>query len=140
MAITGFDHYTVRSHDLDAAWRFYEQALGLTVVARQGVAAGVRAAIVSVGDTQVVHLFQASPEMEAIFARMPSREQVDGWLTGRLHHVEFWATGLPAMRERLKANGVSFSERTLPDKHQVGMSDPDGIQVNLNFPLSEAGA
>jgi hypothetical protein len=29
------------------------------------------------------------------------------------------------------------SERTLPDKHQLQMTDPDGIQLNLNFPLSE---
>jgi catechol 2,3-dioxygenase-like lactoylglutathione lyase family enzyme len=140
MAITSFDHYTVRSHDLDAAWRFYEQALGLKVEARQGLPPGVKAAIVWCGDTQVVHLFQASEQMEAIFARMPSREQVEGWMTGRLHHVEFWATGLPEMRQRLKANGISFSERPLADKYQVGMTDPDNIQVNLNFPLAEAGA
>lgn len=135
MPIEAFDHYTVRSADIDAAWRFYEQALGLKVVDRPYPAG--RAAIVSIGDVQVVHLFQASPEMEAIFAKMPPREELQGWNTGRLHHVEFWASGLAEMRERLKSQGVAFSERTLPDKHQLGMYDPDGIAVNLNFPLSE---
>jgi catechol 2,3-dioxygenase-like lactoylglutathione lyase family enzyme len=135
MTIQSFDHYTVRSGDLDASWRFYEQALGLKVVKREGAA--VPAAIVSIGDTQVVHLFQASQEMEAIFARMPSSEALEGWNTGRLHHVEFWAAGLPETRERLTKLGLPFSEATLPDKHQMRLRDPDGIAVNLNFQLSE---
>lgn len=41
-------------------------------------------------------------------------------------------------RSRLAAHGVSVNERMLPDKHQLQMSDWDGIQVNLNFPLAEA--
>ena len=75
--------------------------------------------------------------MESIFAKMPSAADLDGWSTGRLHHVEFWAEDLVAMRERLAADGVAVNERTLPDKHQLQMTDPDGIQVNLNFRLSE---
>jgi catechol 2,3-dioxygenase-like lactoylglutathione lyase family enzyme len=135
MPIVEWDHYTVRSKDADASWAFYEQALGLNVRRREGFA--VPAFIVSIGDREVVHVFQASPEMEAIFARMPSSDALDGWNTGRLHHVEFWATDLKSMRTRLASNGIALIERTLPDKHQVHMSDPDGIQVNLNFPLSE---
>ena len=135
MPIVEWDHYTVRSKDAAASWAFYEQALGLNVRRREGFA--VPAFIVSIGDREVVHVFQASPEMEAIFARMPSSDALDGWNTGRLHHVEFWATDLESMRTRLASNGIAVLERTLPDKHQVHMSDPDGIQVNLNFPLSE---
>lgn len=138
MPIDSFDHYTVRSSNLDASWRFYEQVLGLKVVKREGVS--IPAAIVSIGDRQVVHLFQASPEMEAIFGRMPSREALQGWNTGRLHHVEFWATGLVATRDHLKRLDVPFSEATLADKQQMRLSDPDGIAVNLNFPLSEIEA
>ena len=36
MPITNFDHYTVRSGDVDASWRFYEGALGLSVRKREG--------------------------------------------------------------------------------------------------------
>ena len=135
MPIVEWDHYTVRSKDAAASWAFYEQALGLNVRRREGFA--VPAFIVSIGDREVVHVFEASREMEAIFARMPSSDALDGWNTGRLHHVEFWATDLESMRTRLASNGIAVLERTLPDKHQVHMSDPDGIQVNLNFPLSE---
>ena len=135
MPITAWDHYTVRSKDAAASWAFYEQALGLTVRKREGFS--VPAFIVSIGDREVVHVFQASAEMEAIFSRLPPADQLQGWNTGRLHHVEFWATDLPAMRTRLAEHHVQLEERTLPDKHQVQMNDPDGIEVNLNFPLSE---
>jgi catechol 2,3-dioxygenase-like lactoylglutathione lyase family enzyme len=135
MPIVEWDHYTVRSKDTDASWAFYEQALGLSVRKREGFA--VPAFIVSIGDREVVHVFQASPEMETIFARMPSAQQLEGWVTGRLHHVEFWATDLNGVRARLAGHGVTVTERMLPDKHQLHMTDPDGIQVNLNFPLSE---
>ena len=40
------------------------------------------------------------------------------------------------MKQRLSNEGVHFSERTLPDKHQVQTHDVDGVAVNLNFPLS----
>jgi catechol 2,3-dioxygenase-like lactoylglutathione lyase family enzyme len=135
MPITEWDHYTVRSKDVAACVTFYEQALGLNVRKREGFA--LPAFIVSLGEREVVHVFQASPEMETIFARLPSAATLEGWTTGRLHHVEFWATDLPAMRARLAAQGVSVTERTLPDKHQLQMRDPDGIAVNLNFPRSE---
>jgi|SRR5579864_5275576 len=135
MPITEFDHYTVRSKDVTASWAFYEQALGLNVRKREGFP--VPAFIVSIGTREVVHVFQASAEMEAIFAKMPSSEALEGWNTGRLHHVEFWATNLTGVRERLANNHVQVTERTLPDKHQLHMDDPDGIQVNLNFPLTE---
>ena len=138
MPIIDWDHYTVRSKDAAASRAFYEQALGLNVRERHGFA--VPAFVVSIGDREVVHVFQASPEIEAIFARMPPAEQLEGWLTGRLHHVEFWATDVVGMRERLRAHGVAVKERTLPDKHQLQMNDPDGIAVNLNFPLAEVAS
>jgi catechol 2,3-dioxygenase-like lactoylglutathione lyase family enzyme len=136
MPITAWDHYTVRSKDWQASWAFYADALGLNVRKREGFS--VPAFIVSIDDREVVHVFHASPEMEAIFATLPPVDQLQGWNTGRLHHVEFWATDLPAMRARLSAHSITVKERTLPDKHQLQMSDPDGIEVNLNFPLSEA--
>jgi len=138
MPVTAWDHYTVRSKDADASWAFYERALGLNVRTREGFS--VPAFIVSIGDREVVHVFQASPEMEAIFDRLPPAEHLQGWNTGRLHHVEFWATDLGGVRDRLAAHGVQVKERTLPDKHQLQMNDPDGIEVNLNFPLSEVAS
>ena len=136
MPIISPDHYTVRSRDIDASWKFYEQVLGLQVRKRD---VPMPAFIVSIWpDRQVVHVFQASDDMEAIFAKYPSADELKGWNTGRIHHVEFWATGLAAFKERWQSQGVSFTERMLPDKYQVGLVDPDGITVNLNFPPAEA--
>ncbi len=135
MPLVEWDHYTVRSHDTNASWASYEQALGLNVRKREGFS--LPAFIVSIGDREVVHVFQASAEMENIFSRMPGSDELQGWTTGRLHHAEFWATNLESMRSQLAAHGVAVDERKLPDKYQLHMRDPDGIQVNLNFPLSE---
>jgi catechol 2,3-dioxygenase-like lactoylglutathione lyase family enzyme len=137
MPITEFDHYTVRSANHDASWHFYEHVLGLTVRKREGTP--VPAFKVSIGEREVVHVFQAAPEMEAIFAKLPPASELQGWNTGRLHHVEFWATGLPEVKQQLQRENVQFTEAALPDKYQVRMYDPDGIAVNLNFPLAEVG-
>jgi catechol 2,3-dioxygenase-like lactoylglutathione lyase family enzyme len=136
MPLTAFDHYTLRCSDVDATWKFYENALGLKVTERTGFP--IKAAIVWIGDVQVVHMFQSRPEAEEVFARMAPKDEAEAeYPTGRILHVEFWAEGLIDMRSRLAAAGVEFAERTLPDKHQVTMEDPDGIHVGLNFPLAE---
>ena len=132
--VTDFDHYTVLTADYEASWRFYESALGLTVREREG--STTPAFKVSIGEREVVHVFQATPQMGALPPVGAEGERS----TGRLLHVEFWATGLTEARERLTSAGVQFSERTLPDKHQVQTRDPDGIAVGLNFPLSETPA
>ncbi len=138
MGITRFDHYTVRSSDIEASWRFYERVLGLTVRKREGFS--VPACIVSAGDVEVVHVFQASPEFDAALRQIVAgKHEPVTWSTGHLQHVEFWATDLKEMKKSWTAQGVSFTERTLPDKQQVALCDPDDIIVNLNFPLSEAG-
>ena len=138
MPITRFDHYTVRSGDVDASWRFYEQVLGLSVRERTGFP--VKAFIASAGDTEVVHCFQANPEVDAALKAIPAPvSELITWRTHRLQHVEFWATDWASMKQRWDAAGVKYVERTLPDKHQVGITDPDEIVVNLNFPLAEVG-
>ena len=71
----------------------------------------------SIGEVEVVHCFQASEEMEAIFAQYPGEDVLKGWNTGRIHHVEFWAKDLDGFKARLEANGVTFTERKLPDKY-----------------------
>jgi catechol 2,3-dioxygenase-like lactoylglutathione lyase family enzyme len=136
MPLTGYDHYTVRCSDLDATWKFYENALGLKVTERTGFP--IKAAIVWLGENQVVHLFQSRPEAEEVFERLKPKDEAEAeYPTGRILHVEFWAEGLVDMRKQLEGANVEYAERTLPDKHQVTMEDPDGIHIGLNFPLAE---
>src|ERR687883_172349 len=113
MTIEAFDHLTIRCADLQASWRFYEQVLGLRVVERTGV--GIPAAIVYLDEMMLLHLFQAGPDLEAIFARLrPPDAESAQWGTGRLHHVAFQARDASAMRQRLHDNGIAFTERSLP--------------------------
>lgn len=139
MPITGWDHYTVRCADLDASWAFYRDALGLRVEPRE-VASGVRAAIAYLDGEWLVHLFQATEEQDAIFGRMaPPDAEAAQWRTGRFHHIALWATSLPEMKTRLQQHGSAFRERALGERYQIHVNDPDGVEIELNFPISEAG-
>ena len=141
MTIDAFDHYTIRCANLAAAWHFYEHVLGLRVIQRPGMS--VPAAIVYLGEMQLIHLFQAGPELEAIFARLrPPDPEAAQWATGRIHHIALQARGLVDMRERLNQNGVVFTERTLPtaSKHLIVLKDPDNVEIELSFALHELPA
>lgn len=138
MTITGFDHFTIRCADLPASWRFYQDVLGLTVTERAGV--NIPAAIVYLNDMMLVHLFQSSADLEAIFARLaPPDAEAAAWGTGRLHHVALQARGLAEIKQRLSAANIAFTERTLraAAKHLVLLKDPDNVEIELAFALDE---
>ena len=135
--ITAFDHYTVRCADLQTSWRFYADALGLNVAERLGVSAP--AAIASIGETQVVHLFQASPEQEQSFGRLAIAHDpaTPAWRTGRVQHVGFWARDVAEMKRRLDAHEVPYREREMVEKYQLVVYDPDSTEIEINFPLDQ---
>lgn len=138
MGIDGFDHYTVRAKDYAVTRRFYEETLGLHTEDRPG--ATIPAALVFIGGQAMVHLFQATDDLEAIFSRLAAPdEEAANWATGRMHHIALRATGLAAMRERLSTAGVIFRERTIAamDKHLIVLKDPDGVELEIQFPLAE---
>jgi catechol 2,3-dioxygenase-like lactoylglutathione lyase family enzyme len=136
MPIDAFDHYTLRCADLQASWRFYADVLGFRVTQRPGM--NIPAAIVYLGDMMLIHLFQAAPEMEVIFARLQAPDaEAARWGTGRLHHIAFQAHGLAEMRQRLTGSGIAFTELTLPMKHLVLLKDPDNVEIELAFELAE---
>jgi hypothetical protein len=39
------------------------------------------------------------------------------------------------MRARFEQHGLEFRERALPDKRQLVVHDPDGVEIEVNFPL-----
>jgi catechol 2,3-dioxygenase-like lactoylglutathione lyase family enzyme len=138
MTIEAFDHYTLRCADLQASWRFYEDVLGFRVTQRPGM--NVPAAIVYLGDMMLIHMFQAAPEMETVFARLkPPDPEAAQWGTGRLHHIAFAARGLNQIRQRLTGHGCAFTERTLTalGKHLVLVKDPDNVEIELAFTLQD---
>jgi hypothetical protein len=61
------------------------------------------------------------------------------WRTGRMHHIAVQATGLTEMKARLEQHGAAFRERTIGERHQIILKDPDGVELELNFPIAERG-
>jgi len=135
MPIEEFDHYTVRCADFDATWRFYGEVLGLRCEPRQGLP--VRAGIVyfGAGDRWLVHFFQAPPEEVAATPASASGER----RTGAFLHVATNGHGLAEMKARLDRHAWPYRERALEARSlwQIHLLDPDGIELEINFPLAE---
>jgi len=116
----------------------YADVLGLRVTERGGVS--IPAAIVFLDEQQLIHLFQATPDLQAIFERLaPPDPEAAAWGTGRLHHVALQASGLNDTRQRLEQAHIAFTERTLTaaGKHLVLLKDPDNLEIELAFGLHE---
>jgi catechol 2,3-dioxygenase-like lactoylglutathione lyase family enzyme len=135
MAIEEFDHFTVRTADLDDALRFYGEILGLRCVPRTDLP--MRAAIVyfGEGDAWLVHIAEASAEERAAY----SMSDTLGRSTGPLLHVATNAHGLADMKKRLESHDWPYRERSLEARslRQIHVVDPDGVEIEINFPLSE---
>jgi catechol 2,3-dioxygenase-like lactoylglutathione lyase family enzyme len=63
---------------------------------------------------------------------------------GVLDHIAFWGTGLPSYLAKLKARGVEYDLRRLPDPgHAAGVwqlffFDPSGARVEIDFAPAES--
>ena len=141
MPITQFDHYTLRSADVDATAAFYEQVLGFRVQAIDGFAFPMR--LLFLGDQAVVHLLGAGPALDTFLGRSaPSHATPAERRTGNMEHVAFNGIGQVDFRRRLDAAGISSVQRTLADYGvaQLLFEDPDGVEIEVNCPIDEADA
>ncbi len=120
MPLTALDHYTIRTSDLDRSVRFYAEILGLESGARPPFR--FPGAWLYCDGRPVVHLVQ--------------RGQKAGGETGAVDHLAFRANGLADFTRHLAERGVVFEESEVPGLglHQVFLSDPDGVRIEVNFP------
>lgn len=143
MSLT-LNHYSIRTTDLDACKHFYAEVLGLRVGPRPEFP--FPGLWLYSGDTAlwanaVVHIIGIDPNDPAgLKAYLGDRDLGSLQGTGAIDHVAFFATGLAAMRDKLKRLGVAARERTVPTLglHQVFVDDPNGVVVELNYPAAEA--
>jgi catechol 2,3-dioxygenase-like lactoylglutathione lyase family enzyme len=123
MPLTQLDHFNVNPGDLEASRRFYVDVIGLAEGYRPPFHAP--GAWLYLGGRPVVHLLVA-PDGPA-------------GPPGRLDHIAFLATDVADLVRRLRAHGhpyhVRRSERT--GLFQVFVRDPDGVQLELTFPIEE---
>jgi len=134
MKIEQLDHFTIKVSDLDASTRFYTDVVGLKNGARPDFVFG--GAWLYCGDHPLVHLIEENSRQA-----MGLSKDVNGSARGMgaIDHVAFRASGLAAMRQRLRSQQIPFDEQTVPGQglHQLFLDDPDGVRLELNFPASE---
>lgn len=122
MPLSQLDHVTILCSDLARSRAFYAEALGLVDGDRPPF--NFPGAWLWLEGRAVVHL---------IGGRNPGTMG-----TGSFDHVAFAASDLEGTRARLTKAGIPFREAAVPGRplHQIFVSDPDGVTIELNVNLA----
>ena len=133
-----FDHYTIRARDVDVSAKFYSEVMGFRAQKFDNFAFPF--VMLFSGEQGVVHLLGAGGPLDEFLGRSaPSHASGPERRTGNLEHVAFNGTGRADFVARLERAGVEYQARTLADYgvHQLLFDDPDGIEIEVNFPVAE---
>lgn len=144
--IQSLNHFSIRTTDLEASRRFYEEVLGLQVGPRPAFA--FPGLWIYAGDTAnpynaVVHIIGIDRNApEGLKQYLGDRDESTLQGGGALDHVAFFATGLAEKLTHLQRLGITPRERTVPSigLHQLFLDDPNGIVIELNYPAAEKEA
>lgn len=125
MAVTGMNHFTVLTDDVDASVAFYTNIMDLRAGPRPTL--GFAGAWMYDQHTPIVHIVGGR-----------TREQLR---PGVIDHMAFSAQGLEPMLKRLEAAGIHYAARRQVESQvwQVFFFDPNGARIELDFPADEAG-
>ena len=137
--LTSLDHYLIFAEDLEATKDFYVNILGMQVGERPPFP--FPGYWVYLGDAACVHLAHAGAnQAQKDYLGDESRDASHG--TGPIDHIAFAATGLEEMLARFESLGIGARRRTVPEQgqHQVFITDPNGITIELNYPDAERKA
>lgn len=143
MAIRKLGHYSIRTTDLASSKRFYTELLGLEEGFRPPFAfPGVWLYLPGDrNDYGVVHIIGIDPDdKQGLVDYLGDRDPESLTGTGVVDHVAFLANDLRGLHKKLAAMDMPFTERTVPSLglHQVFVTDPSGVTVELNYPAEEA--
>jgi catechol 2,3-dioxygenase-like lactoylglutathione lyase family enzyme len=140
------NHFSIRTTDLDATRRFYEQVLGLTVGPRPDFPFPGLWMYRGPHDSYanaVVHIIGMDPnDPVGLKAYLGDRDVSSLKGSGAVDHVAFFAEGLAGMVAHLRSLGIDPRQRTVPSLglHQLFLDDPNGVVIELNYPASETAA
>ncbi len=141
MPITRLDHYSFRTLKLEETNAFYVDIIGLTIGYRPPFA--FPGTWLYNGSHAIVHVVGIDPENPAATTDyLGERGDIHQLGSGLIDHLAFVAVDLPELYGRLKNSGLDWTERTVPDQglHQVFLTDPNGVVIEMNYPASEAQA
>lgn len=137
MPVDTLQHFTVEPSDLERSKQFYCSVLGLEVGFRPAL--GYPGYWLYSGDSAIVHLLGERNAISGVQSR-PKDAKYDG--TGRFDHIAFAARDFGGMKERILHQKVLYRE--VIDENaglvQLLFKDPDGIDIELNFPIPDTGA
>ena len=124
MPISGMNHFTVLTSDLDASRAFYIDLLGLSEGFRPDL--GFPGAWLYAGGHAILHIVAGRG--------MPAHPR------GVIDHMAFSAHDLRGVCARLAERGIEYDLRRLPSTGawQLFCRDPSGARVELDFEASEA--
>lgn len=136
MALTRLDHFSIRTTDVEGTRDFLVRALGLTNGDRPPFK--FPGAWLYCGDKDVIHIIGIEPDDNGgLVDYLGDREQTANTGTGAVDHLAFAAEDIDSMRARLAAQGIATREREVPllGLRQIFLEDPNGVTIELNFPL-----
>ena len=124
MKLKSFEHVLITTQDIEATKDFYVDVVGLVVGARPDF--GFPGYWLYLGDTPCIHLG----------SRERGGEEATGG-GGAIDHIAFNAEGIDAARARFDAAGIAYDHRLVPGAplQQLFLTDPNGIKVEINFPV-----
>lgn len=143
MPISKLAHFSIRTVDVEASKRFYIEVLGFI----EGYRPPFNfpgAWLYRGGDEEeygIVHIIGQQPgHANGLSEYLGARGAQELRGGAAVDHLAFFATDLGQMQLRLRDQGVSFRERTVPGLglHQVFFEDPSGVTIELNFPAQQA--
>ena len=136
------EHYNIRTTDLNATIRFYEDIIGLKVGPYPGKE-GMGCWIYDERDIPVVHvmnLAEGRDEMAMNFTqarldKISPGTKIDSHGGGAVDHVAFRCDDYDGFVERLEAHSLPYHAVSFPGFHlqQIFVNDPSGVTCELNF-------
>jgi catechol 2,3-dioxygenase-like lactoylglutathione lyase family enzyme len=138
MTVSQLEHCAIRTVRLEECRKFYRDIMGLVEGPRPPL--GIPGIWFYSGANAIVHITYR-PENNAQ-PRRPEGPVARAPDSGYLDHVAFKATGLRQMMQRLQEHGIPFREASIPSihLHQLFFSDPDGVQIELDYSMDELSA
>jgi catechol 2,3-dioxygenase-like lactoylglutathione lyase family enzyme len=125
MPVTAMNHFTILTDDLDATLAFYAEHLSLKPGPRPPFTFPGAWLYADGGNDPILHI--VAGREKAVLVK------------GVIDHMAFSGKDLPAAVAKLKAKGVSYELRRLPEYRtwQLFFHDPNNAKIEIDFDAAE---
>jgi catechol 2,3-dioxygenase-like lactoylglutathione lyase family enzyme len=137
------NHFSIRTVDMEPTKHFYETVLGMSAGPRPNFDFPGYWMYIGSHDSvanAVVHIIGMDKnDPEGLKKYLGDRDVSSLKGSGAVDHIAFFATGMADKVAHLKALSIDHRIRTVPSigLHQVFITDPNGVVVELNYPAAE---